>query len=105
MSNQSNFMGVISHIFLYNGPYCSNYQQGMLDMNPTSQRLWLIGPKNIQNSLLLGYLQQNINYSCAIIDPYTQADNHNIHPEHFICLDASGLNYERYQQILEWLPD
>jgi LuxR family transcriptional regulator of csgAB operon len=98
-------MGVISHIFLYNGLHCANYQQGMLDMNTTSQRLWLIGPKNIQNSLLLGYLQQNINYSCAIIDPYTQADNHNIHPENFICLDASGLNYERYQQILEWLPN
>jgi len=70
----------------------------------TSQRLWLIGPKNIQNSLLLGYLQQNINYSCAIIDPYTQQDNHQIQPANLICIDASGLNYERYQQTLEWLP-
>jgi len=69
-----------------------------------TQRLWLIGPKNIQNSLLLGYLQQNINYSCAIIDPYTQQDNQRINAEHLICIDAAGMKYERYQQILEWLP-
>ncbi|MGK0444937.1 MAG: LuxR family transcriptional regulator of csgAB operon [Bermanella sp.] len=76
----------------------------MLDMTTPTQRLWLIGPKNIQNSLLLGYLQQNINYSCAIIDPYTKADNHNIKADHLICMDASSLNYERFQQTLEWLP-
>jgi len=69
-----------------------------------TQRLWLIGPKNIQNSLLLGYLQQNINHSCAIIDPYTQQDNQRIDPKHLICIDAAGMKYERYQQVLEWLP-
>lgn len=74
-------------------------------MTTPAQRLWLIGPKNIQNSLLLGYLQQNINYSCAIIDPYTQSDNQHIDDGHLICIDASGLNYERYQQTLEWLPN
>ena len=69
-----------------------------------TNKLWLIGPKNIQNSLLLGYLQQNINHTCAIIDPYTKNDNHQISAHHLICIDASSVNYERYQQTLEWLP-
>jgi LuxR family transcriptional regulator of csgAB operon len=76
----------------------------MLDMTNPTQRLWLIGPKNIQNSLLLGYLQQNFNHSCAIIDPYTKTDNQHIKADHLVCMDASSLNYERYQQTLEWLP-
>lgn len=74
-------------------------------MTRTSKRLWLIGPKNLQNSLLLGHLQQTINHNCAIIDPYTKADNKHFKSKHLICIDASNMNYDRYQQILDWLPN
>lgn len=73
-------------------------------MTRTSKRLWLIGPKNLQNSLLLGHLQQTINYNCAIIDPYTRVDNHQFAPKHLICIDASSIKHENYQKLLDSLP-
>ncbi len=74
-------------------------------MNTASnQHLWLLGQKNIQNSLLLGYLQQHIDFECQILDPYSEEDNPRLLEEHLICIDGTGLKYERCMQILEQLP-
>ncbi len=71
----------------------------------TNQQLWLLGQKNIQNSLLLGVLQQKLDFDSKIIDPYSQADNTRILPSHLICIDAAGLKYDRCIQVLEQLPE
>jgi len=65
---------------------------------------WLLGQKNIQNSLLLGYIQQNHPLKCEILDPYSRTDRARIEPGHLICVDAQGLKYERCSQILDQLP-
>jgi LuxR family transcriptional regulator of csgAB operon len=64
-------------------------------------RFWLLGAKNIQNSLLLGYLQQNLDIKCEIIDPNLSSDLNRILGDHIVCIDAQGLKYERCSQILE----
>jgi len=67
-------------------------------------KLWLLGQKNIQNSLLLGFMQQQLNFDCQILDPYSEGDNHRLRDEHLICIDGTGLKYDRCLQILEQLP-
>ncbi|MEY8205228.1 MAG: LuxR C-terminal-related transcriptional regulator [Bermanella sp.] len=67
-------------------------------------KFWLLGPKNIQNSLMLGFLQQQLNFECQILDPYSQADNHRLRADDFVCIDGTGLKYERCLQTLEQLP-
>lgn len=66
-------------------------------------RFWLLGAKNIQNSLLLGYLQQNLDIKCEIIDPNTSLDLNRIHSDHIVCIDAQGLKIDRCSQLLEQL--
>ncbi len=79
--------------------------QGKQDMDiKLHPKLWLLGQKNIQNSLLLGFLQQQLDFECQILDPYSQADNHRLRDEHLMCIDGTGLKYERCLQILEQLP-
>ena len=93
------------HIYPYNEAQSDDYLQGRLDMDTApSQHLWLLGQKNIQNSLLLGFLQQHLSIECKILDPYTQADNHRIKEHHLMCIDATGLKYDRCIQLLELLP-
>lgn len=67
-------------------------------------RFWLLGQKNIQNSLLLGYLQQNLDIKCEILDPHTLKDLSLIAANHIVCIDTQGLKYERCSQLLEMLP-
>ncbi len=73
-------------------------------MTTPNQHLWLLGQKNIQNSLLLGYLQQHLDFECQILDPYSEEDNPRLLEDHLICIDGTGLKYERCMQILEQLP-
>lgn len=68
-----------------------------------SKQFWLLGAKNIQNSLLLGYLQQNLDIKCEIIDPHTASDLNRVMPDHIVCIDAQGLKYDRCSQLLELL--
>jgi DNA-binding NarL/FixJ family response regulator len=65
---------------------------------------WLIGEKNIQNSLLLGHLQQNLDLQCAIIDVNVTPDLSHIKLSHIVGIDALGLQYNRCSEILEQLP-
>ena len=96
---------VISHTFPYNDLKYNDYLQGRLDMaNTPSQHLWLLGQKNIQNSLLLGFLQQHLTIDCKILDPYLPTDNQRILDHHLLCIDATGLKYDRCIQLLEQLP-
>ncbi|EAT12456.1 response regulator transcription factor [Bermanella marisrubri] len=66
--------------------------------------LWLVGPKNIQNSLLLGFLQQHLQMDCSMLENYRPADNHKIKLPHLICVDAMGMRAENCRQMLESLP-
>ncbi|MFT6153043.1 MAG: LuxR family transcriptional regulator of csgAB operon [Bermanella sp.] len=68
------------------------------------KKFWLLGPKNIQNSLLLGYLQQNLDLKCEIIDTQTPHDLSRILVDDIVCIDALGLKYENCCQFLEQLP-
>ena len=70
---------------------------------PDSPSLWLLGQKNIQNSLLLGFLQQNLSLNCSIKDQSNLTDQGPIPSDLLICIDASGLRLERCHQILEQL--
>lgn len=71
--------------------------------NNNPQKLWLLGQKNIQNSLLLGYLQQNINLSCEIFDPNLRSDFSDTSPDNLVCIDATALKFDRCKAILEQL--
>lgn len=70
-------------------------------MDIASPNLWLLGQKNIQNSLLLGYLQQNLALDCSIKDHFSAMDKPAVTKDVLICIDASGLKIERCHQILE----
>ena len=94
---------VILHTFPYNDPHII---QGRPDMDISSnQHLWLLGQKSIQNSLLLGALQQKLDFDSRVITPNSQTDDARILPNHIICIDATGLKYERCTQVLEDLPE
>jgi DNA-binding NarL/FixJ family response regulator len=74
-----------------------------MDIN-LKTKFWLLGPKNIQNSLLLGHLQQNLDLQCAIIDVNVTPDLSQIKSSHIVGIDALGLQYDRCSEMLEQLP-
>jgi LuxR family transcriptional regulator of csgAB operon len=74
-----------------------------MDIN-LKTKFWLLGPKNIQNSLLLGHLQQNLDLQCAIIDVNVTPDISHIKSSEIVGIDALGLPYDRCSEILEQLP-
>lgn len=74
-----------------------------MDIN-LKTKFWLLGSKNIQNSLLLGHLQQNLDLQCAIIDVNVTPDTSHIKSSEIVGIDALGLPYERCSKILEQLP-
>jgi DNA-binding NarL/FixJ family response regulator len=76
----------------------------MTDMDiPQKKKFWLLGSKNIQNSLLLGHLQQNLELKCEIIDTNITSDLNRIKADQIVCIDALGLKFERCSELLEQL--
>ncbi|WP_396588337.1 LuxR C-terminal-related transcriptional regulator [Bermanella sp. R86510] len=67
-------------------------------------QLWLVGPKNIQNSLLLGFLQQHLQIDCTLLEKYSTDDNAQIQAQHLVCIDAMGMKLENCRNLLSKLP-
>ena len=64
-------------------------------------KLFLLGQKNIQNSLLVGFLQQRLPLECEILDSSQEIALTSLPQGAVICLDGASLRNERCAQVLE----
>lgn len=72
-----------------------------MDINSPIQRLLLIGQKNIQNSLLTGFLHQRLPIECEMLDAAQDINAETLKANSLICIDGHSLRYEKCNEILE----
>jgi len=72
-----------------------------MDIQRHSSKLVLLGQKNIQNSLLVGFLQQRLPLECEMLDSAQELSPSDLPEDAIICLDGTSLRQERCVQVLE----
>ncbi len=72
-----------------------------MDIVRPANRLILLGQKNIQNSLLVGFLHQRLPLECEMLDSSLELHPDTWPSQSVICLDGASIRAERCTQILE----
>jgi DNA-binding NarL/FixJ family response regulator len=70
--------------------------------NLTQRRIIFFGQKNLQNSILIGFIHQRMNIDCQLIrTPEWQADWNSFEGQTLALIDADNARTERLQDLLE----
>lgn len=72
-----------------------------MDIQRQTSKLSLLGQKNIQNSLLVGFLHQRLPLDCEMLDSAQELTPGSLPEDAIICLDGASLRQERCVQVLE----
>ena len=72
-----------------------------MDIQRPTNKLSLLGQKNIQNSLLVGFLQQRLPLDCEMLDSSQEVMLGSLPEGAVVCLDGASLRSERCIQVLE----
>lgn len=72
-----------------------------MDIPRQINKLFLLGQKNIQNSLLVGFLQQRLPFECEILDSSQDTALESLPENAVLCFDGASLRSERCAHLLE----
>ncbi len=71
----------------------------------SGQKTYFLGQKNIQNSLMLGHLQQRLGYRVPLYDQMDQLPSEVGWEDRVLLLDCQGMRVSRCTQLLEFLSN